>query len=68
MRSEVNDFFDVEFANMRQMIIKNELDPLSLPCDEDTFDITVSSGEKRQECESRRKKYSNGCFSIKRSH
>ncbi|XP_063594873.1 uncharacterized protein LOC134771847 [Penaeus indicus] len=37
----VNDFFDLLFANMRQSIIENGQDPLSLPSDRDNFTVLL---------------------------
>ncbi|XP_042876261.1 uncharacterized protein LOC122255943 [Penaeus japonicus] len=37
----VNDFFDLLFANMRQSIIENGQDPLSLPSDSDNFTVSL---------------------------
>lgn len=38
---EVDNFFDMELAGMRQAIALNDLDPLDMPSDEDTFTITL---------------------------
>lgn len=40
-RAPANDFFDVTFADIRVNLLANGHDPLWLPSDSDTFDITL---------------------------